>query len=856
MTTPAASVDLTNCDREPIHIPGAIQPIGFLVALTADWQVARASANIEDFLHQSPEAVVGALIQDLFTPKAVHDLRNRVAMLGGRDAVERLFSCVLVDGGPAFDVAVHVSAGEVVIEAEPASGEHGDASGAVRSMMSRLDQAADFPAFYREGARQVRALLGYDRVMVYRFAEDGSGEVVAEAARSGIGRFMGLRYPATDIPAQARELYRRNLLRLITDVNAVPVPIIPARNQDGRPLDLSLSTLRSVSPIHIEYLKNMGVGASLSISIIVDGKLWGLFACHHYAARRPTFERRSVSELFAQMFSMRLESRERKETVEYERRARDISDQLLGAVASDETLLKDPDWLADILTHAIPADGVGVWLGGNHAFSGETPPLEDFRRIVRALNGTAAGRVFATDHIGALVPDASAFASGAAGLLAIPISRSPRDYVILFRRELVHSVRWGGDPHKPVSFGPNGPRLTPRESFAEWKELVEGRSQPFTASEIRVAETLRATLIEVVLRLADEASAERQQSSARQELLIAELNHRVRNILGLIRGLIRQSEPTSASIADFVKVVDGRIHALARAHNQITDDHWGPAPLQALIDAEAAAFVDERGRINLEGEPVLLNPNAYSTMALVLHELVTNSNKYGSLSTQDGRVVIGWSRNAARDLIMEWREIGGPPVTPPTRQGFGTTIISRSVPYDLGGSADVAYEPGGVHAVFRIPARHLSEPRPTDGGKTIKYPRPAIGHPQILPDAVLASHDILLVEDSLIIALDAEDIANRLGAASVTTAATVEGALEFIDAARPTVAMLDINLGDRHSYPIADRLAEVGVPFIFATGYGEQANPPIEHRGRPIVQKPYTLENVARAFDSLIGETT
>jgi light-regulated signal transduction histidine kinase (bacteriophytochrome) len=856
VTTPAASVDLTNCDREPIHIPGAIQPIGFLVALTADWQVARVSANIGDFLDQSPEAVLGALIQDLFTPKAVHDLRNRVAMLGGRDAVERLFNCVLLDGGPAFDVAVHVSAGEVVIEAEPASGEHGDASGAVRSMMSRLDQAADFPAFYREGARQVRALLGYDRVMVYRFAEDGSGEVVAEAVRSGIGRFMGLRYPATDIPAQARELYRRNLLRLITDVNAVPVPVIPARNQDGRPLDLSLSTLRSVSPIHIEYLKNMGVGASLSISIIVDGKLWGLFACHHYAARRPTFERRSVSELFAQMFSMRLESRERKETVEYERRARDISDQLLGAVASDETLLKDPDWLADILTHAIPADGVGVWLGGNHAFSGETPPLEDFRRIVRALNGTAAGRVFATDHIGSLVPEAAAFASGAAGLLAIPISRSPRDYVILFRRELVHSVRWGGDPHKPVSFGPNGPRLTPRESFAEWKELVEGRSQPFTASEIRVAETLRATLIEVVLRLADEASAERQQSSARQELLIAELNHRVRNILGLIRGLIRQSEPTSASIADFVKVVDGRIHALARAHNQITDDHWGPAPLQALIDAEAAAFVDERGRITLQGEPVLLNPNAYSTMALVLHELVTNSNKYGSLSTQDGRVVIGWSRNAAGDLIMEWREIGGPPVTPPTRQGFGTTIISRSVPYDLGGSADVAYEPGGVHAVFRIPARHLSEPRSTDGAKTIKYPRPAIGHPQLLPDAVLANHDILLVEDSLIIALDAEDIAHRLGAASVTTAATVEGALEFIDAARPTVAMLDINLGDRHSYPIADRLAEVGVPFIFATGYGEQANPPIEHRGRPIVQKPYTLENVARAFDSLIGETT
>ena len=721
-------------------------------------------------------------------------------------------------------------------------------------MISRLDQCADFASFYREGARQVRALIGFDRVMVYRFAADGSGEVVAEAARSGIGKFMGLHYPASDIPAQARALYRRNLLRIITDVNATPVPILPERDEAGRPLDLSLSVLRSVSPIHIEYLKNMGVEASLSISIIVDGRLWGLFACHHYAPRRPSFERRSVAELFVQMFSMRLESRERQETVDYERRARDISDQLLGAVASDETLLKDPDWLGDILTHAIPADGVGVWLGGNHAFSGVTPPIEAFRRIVRALNGTAAGKVFATDHIGSLIPDAEAFASEAAGMLAIPISRSPRDYVVLFRKELIHSVRWGGDPHKPTAYGPNGPRLTPRESFAEWKELVEGRSRPFSSSEIRVAETLRATLIEVVLRLADEASTERQQASARQELLIAELNHRVRNILGLIRGLIRQSQPTGGDITNFVKVIDGRIHALARAHNQITDDHWGPAPIQALIDAEAAAFIDDGERIVTQGEPVLLNPNAYSTLALVLHELVTNSNKYGALSVKGGRVTLGWHRNPAGDLILEWRETGGPPVSPPTRKGFGTTIIDRSVPYDLGGAAKVDYDPSGVQAVFRVPARHLSDPQNGAGPRIIKYPRPAAGHPQAAPASILKGHDILLVEDSLIIALDAEDIATRLGAETATTAATVQGALDSIDAARPSVAMLDINLGDQNSYPIADRLAELNIPFLFATGYGEQADPPIAHRGRPIVQKPYTLENVARALDRLVGD--
>jgi light-regulated signal transduction histidine kinase (bacteriophytochrome) len=852
LTETVERVDLTNCDREPIHILGSIQPIGFLIALTADWIVARVSANIAEFIGRSPEDLIGKPLRDFFPDKAVHELRNRTAMLRGPDAVERLFDCEIVPGAQSFDMAVHFSGGQVVIEAEPASGEHGDATGMVRSMITRLDQCPDSASFFKEGARQIRALIGFDRVMVYRFAADGSGEVVAEAAKAGIGKFLGLRYPASDIPAQARELYKRNLLRIITDVNATPVPIVPQRDETGKPLDLSLSVLRSVSPIHIEYLKNMGVGASMSISIIVEGRLWGLFACHHYSARCASFERRSVSELFAQMFSMRLESRERQETVEFERRARDISDQLLGAVASDETLLKDPDWLGDILTNAIPADGVGVWISGNYAFSGTTPPTDAFRKIIRALNGTAAGKVFATDRIASIVPGAEEFASAAAGMLAIPISRAPRDYVVLFRSELVRSVRWAGDPHKPVEYGPNGPRLTPRESFAEWKELVEGRSQPFTTSELRVAETLRATLIEVVLRLADEASAERQQAGARQELLIAELNHRVRNILGVIRGLIRQSQPTDEAVKDFVRVVDGRIHALARAHNQITDDHWGPAPMQALIDAEAAAFVDERERVISEGDPVLLNPQAYATMALVVHELITNSAKYGSLSAPGGQVRISWDRNRANDLILTWCESGGPPVQAPSRKGFGTTIIDRSVPYDLGGAATIEYKPTGVEAVFRIPARHVSEPK-TFAGPAIRFPRPSAGHPQVPPYPMLKGHDLLLVEDSLIIALDAEDIAGRLGADSVSTAATVQAALDIIDSSRPSVAMLDINLGDSTSFVIADRLMDLNIPFLFATGYGEQAQLPADHRGRSVVQKPYTLENVARAMDELLG---
>jgi light-regulated signal transduction histidine kinase (bacteriophytochrome)/CheY-like chemotaxis protein len=851
MTDGEFQVDLTNCDREPIHLLGAIQPTGFLLALTSDWIVARASTNVREFLNHGPEEMIGSPLANFVDAQVLHDLRNRMAYLINSDTIERIFGCYFGGNDRPFDIAIHFSGNQIVIEGEPGSASNGDSTGTVRWMMARLDNQPDMDGFCREGARQIRALLGYDRVMVYKFAPDGHGEVVAEACKPGIGTFKGLHYPASDIPSQARALYTRSLIRIIHDVDSVPVPIVPELDENRRPIDLSLSVLRSVSPIHIEYLKNMGVRASLSISIIVEDKLWGLFACHHYSPLSPTFERRSLSELFSQMFSLRLESRERRALVEYERKARDISDQLLGAVASDETLLNDPDWLGDILTSAIPADGVGVWVNGSYAFSGVTPPTDDFRRIVRALNGTAAGRVYATEHIGSLIDGADSFAKAAAGLLAIPISRSPRDYVVLFRSEMRESVRWAGDPHKPVRYGENGPRLTPRESFAEWLEQVEGKSAPFTSSQLRVAETLRATLIEVVLRLADEASAERHQANARQELLIAELNHRVRNILGVIRGLIRQSQPDQVDVRDFVKVVDGRIHALARAHNQITDDHWGPAPLEALIEAEAAAFAaSKQNSISAEGPPVLLNPQAYSTMALVIHELVTNSTKYGSLSGE-GEVNLTWTRNAGGDLLITWQEVGGPPVEKPTRKGFGTTIIDRSVPYDLGGTATIDYDPAGVRAAFCIPHRHVSE-RPATMSARSRVPHgKRVEEVPIQPD-LLADYSVLLVEDSLIIALDAEDILQRFGAA-ITTASTVDAAHDRLDEGLPDFAILDINLGDQTSFGIADRLQDLGIPFFFASGYGEQAKLPMEHRARPVVQKPYTTGNIMRSVGELLG---
>ncbi|MBY5855159.1 GAF domain-containing protein [Rhizobium leguminosarum] len=835
-------VDLTNCDREPIHQLGSVQPFGFLLAVSSDWVVTRASANLPEFLGVAQANAIGRPVISLITPEALHAIRNKLTTLRGSDVVERIFGIALIPDQNTFDLAVHLNGGEVIIEGERRQEDRRDAASlSMRSMMSRLDHTETLEAFFREGARQARALTGFDRVMVYRFDEGGSGEVVAEAARAGIGSFLGLHYPASDIPVQARALYLRNLFRIIADVDAVAVPILPQLDEHGRPLDLSMSVLRSVSPIHIEYLKNMGVGASLSISIVVDGKLWGLIACHHYGPRLPSAQSRSTAELFGQMFASRLESRERRLALDYETKARRIADRLLTSVADNASLLDDPAWLIEALADAIPADGIGVWINGRLALAGNGPNERGFAALVRHLNRNAAGRIYAVDRLAETYPDLEVD-DAVAGMLAIPISRSPRDYVVLFRQELVRTVRWGGDPHRPVEYGPNGPRLTPRKSFEAWSELVRGRSLPFTEAERRVAETIRVTLIEVVLRLTDEVSMARQTANERQELLIAELNHRVRNILSLITGIIRQSQATSVGLGDYIRQLEGRIQSLARAHDQITRDHWAPASLRQLLLAETAAYLGKNAqRIQMGGEDVLLEPHAFSTAALVFHELMTNSAKYGSLSgTGSGTVQLGWHRDDEGNLRIGWREKHGPPVVEPKRHGFGSTIIRRSIPYDLGGKAEVRYLRDGLEADFCIPARHVVGPT---SERSNPPPVGATGRKTIPDDQPLCGLNVLLVENNLIIAMDGEDILRRLGA-DVATAPSVTEAMEILAGQSFDLALLDVNLGDETSFGIADRLAADGVPFVFATGYGEGIAQANTHSDAPVLQKPYTMEGV------------
>lgn len=831
----AYAADLTSCDREQIQHINAIQSFGLFLAISGDWTISHVSANIDHILGLPLNAVLGARLQDVIRSDAVHAIRNRLSILMGPDGVERSFGVQLLDDGRCYDLAIHRSQDLIIIEAEP-SAAPGDlnAGAMVRSMLARIKGQADF---LPEAARLMQALTGFDRVMIYRFHPDGSGEVVAERARSGLEPFLGLRYPASDIPKQARALLVRNPVRILVEVDAEPSPIVALDGAVTGPIDLSMSTLRTHSAMHIEFLQNMGVGATMTVSLVRDGALWGLISCHHRGRRHVGFEQRTTAELFGEVLSLLIEKRERAESESYEEHTRDLRRQLIAAVVERGATKRTVAHLAADVAHLIPCDGFAIYSDGVLTLNGDTPTVPECESLRPFLGEHAADRIFATAELGRMYAPARDFVDRAAGILVLPISRLTRDYLVFFRHETAHAVTWAGRPDKLHEVRPDGPRFSPRKSFTAWREIVRGKSMIWTTAELAAAEMMRVTLLEIVLQNAGMSATEGRATTQKQELLIAELNHRVRNILGLIRGLVAQSRMSAQDVDTFASVLGDRIHALARAHDQITAKNWGPGSLAALIATEAGAFLgDDATRIFFNGPPTLLQPQAFSTVALVIHELMTNAAKHGALACAKGNVTIAWDLLPEGDLVLSWTENGGNEVAAPTRRGFGSTIIERSIPHELGGEASLDYATSGLRARFVVPATLIREGDDTPLALPVSV-REKVAQSWIRGVA-------LLVEDNIIIALEAEQLLIDLGAESVLVASSVEEALRLLESETLGFALLDINLGTETSWPIAERLRQLGVRFIFATGYGDTIDFPIEHRQVPIATKPYSKASI------------
>ncbi|WP_109464030.1 HWE histidine kinase domain-containing protein [Albibacillus kandeliae] len=841
-------VDLTNCDREPIHILGNVQSFGSLVAISADWIVQHASKNCGQVLGLEAEEMIGLPLKTFLPAQTIERLRQRLGANSHENAVMRLFGMDVFGDGRLYDISAHQSNLSFILEFEAKSrGAQHDELAIVTPMMRRVAAEKDLLGVSQAAARQLRELAGFDRVMVYQFGPEGDGTVIAEAkAETDTETYLGLHFPASDIPRQARELYKRNHLRLIADVDDDVSPIYPQFSPEGEPLDLSLAVTRAVSPIHLEYLRNMKVRASMSVSIIIRGELWGLFACHHREPLYVDYERRTAIELLAQFYAYELERREAREVSETIGRAQKLHDRLMMSLSSGDDLATGFRGIAKEIGKVIPYDGIALYLGDRYVTIGVTPEKEDFQTIVRFLNTAAASRVYATDHLVARLPSMAHAVDSSAGILAIPISRLPRDYIVLFRTEVARQVTWAGNPHKPVEVGSFGARLTPRKSFEVWKEDVANRSASWSPTSLRAAEAIRVTLLEVVLKLSDEMNIERKRAQDQQELLIAELNHRVRNVLGLIRSLVAQSRKSSRTIDEFSSAIDGRIQALAKAHDQLTETEWSPIAFADVVNIELKAYLNEdRERVSILGTPIKLAPEAFSTIALVFHELVTNSVKYGALSAPHGRVTVEVDKAEGGMVRIAWSETGGPAVKPPERRGFGTTIIEKSIPFELKGRASMQFALMGLQAEFHIPERFVTEI------KAHEVPAVPVEAPAPAHASASLSGTALIVEDNMIIAMDASDILEDLGVDNVHTASTVAEALRIIESHQHSFAVLDVHLGAETSLPVAQVLRSKNVPFILASGYGSQSESLAKFPSATIVSKPFTAESLTSAVMGL-----
>lgn len=536
--------DLTTCDREPIHIPGSIQPHGVLLVLNRDaLTVEQLAGDTESLLAVDGEHIIGRHVSTLLDAETEAFVKLQLAGRTTRVAPVIRLAVRSCTSSHSLDLTLHAVERTAIIELELArrtTTRAGDPIAQLKTLMAAIQPTASVDECCAAAATAMRAATGFDRAMVYRFLKDGSGVVAAEDASAGLESFLGLHYPASDIPKQARELYRRNWLRAIPDIEYVPAPLRPQINaRTGRPIDMSHCDLRSVSPIHLEYLRNMGVCATLSASIVWQDELWGMLVLHHYSPRRLSADLRIACETFAQVLSLQIEARTQAEVASLRDQTRRVRGELVaGLTAEGDIAAKLAS--ADLL-HYLNATGAAVYLEGRLFLVGATPAAPQVIALVQWLNQVNRP-LFETEHLASEHSPAAAFCGVASGMLAVALSRIPRDYVLWFRPEIGRTVRWAGDPSKPTKVDRHGARLTPRGSFAEWLEVTKMRAMPWSEVDIEAAEALRVLLLEIVLKGVDLVRRERAIQATKT--MAQELERRVSERTEQLRALAADLEAT------------------------------------------------------------------------------------------------------------------------------------------------------------------------------------------------------------------------------------------------------------------------------------------------------------------------
>jgi light-regulated signal transduction histidine kinase (bacteriophytochrome)/CheY-like chemotaxis protein/HPt (histidine-containing phosphotransfer) domain-containing protein len=514
---PISVPGLDRCAQEQVQIIGQIQPHGLLFALSEpDLVVRQVSANISAFLGMSPESVLDRPFESVLGAQLFEAFHAQLTS----DAGSSVASFHIPQRGSAVEAQciAHRQDGVLIVELEPIEGAHSlaplDFDAHIQLPLSRMRAASDILELARVAASEVRRLSGFDRVMVYRFDENWNGEVIAEAVGHSPVSYFGLRFPAGDIPPQVRQLFLLNVIRAIVDVDATPAPIIPGMSPlTGKALDLTYSALRSASLIHLEYLRNMGVQSSLTVSIIVEGRLWGMIACHDPKAHRLARSTRSVCELIGQTLAAQVALRADSAALQTRLTARELLDNVVAKMETAESLVEAAQSEGTPLLNLFDADGLVFRIDGVLSGQGAIAGTELLVPVIDGLRSLASHGVASSNELGKVDPDLAAYASVASGALLIDLGEATDDYLLFLRRELVETIAWAGNPNKSV-VADRHDRLHPRKSFEAWQETVHGASRPWTETELESGLLLR----EHLLRLRDARELTRLNESLKTEI--------------------------------------------------------------------------------------------------------------------------------------------------------------------------------------------------------------------------------------------------------------------------------------------------------------------------------------------------
>lgn len=628
-----SEINLESCAQEPIHIPGAIQPHGALIVLRpADLTVLQASRNAGAFF--GADLRLGGPAPAILDPLN-DDIRN------WHESSEAVFQTDISDA----TLTAHRSGGLVILEVERSGTQTlGSLFARLRGFAQVLSTQADVAGSLAAAARFVHDLTGFDRVLVYKFDDDWNGHVVAEAGNGRLPSYLDLRFPAGDIPAQARALYAANRLRVIPDASYEPVPIDAGREigTTGSPLDLSFSQLRSVSPVHLEYMHNMGTAASMSMSIIIDGRLWGLVACHSAEPHMVPVRVRDACDFIVQSLAMRIAAQVHSQDATRRVELARISGDLLRAMTSASSWSEGLETLPKDLVAQVGASGAAIIAQGECHKVGITPTDDEVRSIVGWLSGRADDDIFATTSLAADFPSAEAFAGEASGIIAIRLSELYENWLIWFRPEVIRTVQWAGDPHKIVQ---EKGRIHPRKSFQAWSENVRLHSQAWSEAELSAARDLRNAIVGIVLRKAEELgelTSELQRSNKELEAFSYSVSHDLRapfrHIVGFAQlltdrenSLDEKSRHYLRTISDSAlaagRLVDGLLNFSQLGRASITHKHVDMNKLVAEVVKSVILNQDDRA-ISWSIEPL---PTAWGDATLlrqVWFNIIENAVKY------------------------------------------------------------------------------------------------------------------------------------------------------------------------------------------------------------------------------------